>query len=43
MSGDKDFFNFLEFKSMFELFQGLAHGCIKLYDAELEQKKLPMN
>ena len=29
-SGDKKCFNFFAFKSMFELFQGLAHGRIKL-------------
>ena len=39
VSGDKIFFKFFAFKSMFELFQGLAHGRIKLYDAELEQEK----
>ena len=39
VSGDNNFFNFFEFKSMFVLFQGLAHGHIKLYDAKLEQKE----
>ena len=39
VSGDKKVFNFFAFKSMFELFQGLAHDCIKFNDAELEQVK----